>query len=91
MLSWKNSTTVNFCVPLSDSYRKLPYKITDWKFDLINGYTYGERLMIVNTVSLFTAIFAFRRFQATALVGTSLRAIKNTAFMYLGAGLIIAP
>ena len=69
----------------------MPFRITDWKFDMINGYTYGERLMVVNTLALFTAIFAFRRFQVSQIVGTSLRAVKNTAFMYLGAGLIIAP
>ncbi len=91
MASWKNSTIANFCVPLGDSYRKLPYNITDWKFDLISGYTYGERLMILNTLTVFTAILAFRRFQTTELLGTSLRAIKNTTFMYLGAGIILAP
>lgn len=91
MIDWKNSTNINFCVPLGDAYRRLPYNITDWKFDMINGYTYGERLMAVNTLSLFTAIFAFRSFQAKQVLGTSLRAIKNTAFMYLGSGLIIAP
>ena len=90
-VDWRNSMNANFCVPLASAYRKLPYQLTDWKFDIIHGYTYGERLMLVNSLSLITAIFAFRNFKAANMVGVSLRAVKNTGLMYLAAGLVVAP
>lgn len=78
-------------MPLSQVYTRMPERITDIKFDMINGYTYGERLMAVNTLGLITGIMAFRRFQLSNALGTSLRAVKSTAVVYLLSGLIIAP
>ena len=90
-MNWKTSANTNFCVPLGNFYKRLPYHITDWKFDLINGYTYSERLMLVNTLSLFTAIFAFRKVSGSNIVGIGLRSVRNTGLMYLAAGLVVAP
>lgn len=47
--------------------------------------------MAVNTLGLVIALVAFRNFQASKIVGTTLKAVKNAGVVYLLAGVMIAP
>ena len=65
--------------------------MTDFKFQIIRNYSFNERFLAVNLLALSTALLTFRKLHNVELLSNSLRALRNTGFIYLGGGLFISP
>ena len=65
--------------------------MTEAKLKTIYNYSYNQRFAALNLFCMLTAIITFKRTSNVNPISRVFRTFRNSAVMYIGGGLVMAP